>query len=213
MRTCMLLLLCVGLTGVLGESREVARPGEAVRMPAERARESYAIYSQLLEAGRIDYGDQKRRSWLVQGTTLAIPIDWACKPSAPQFDFGMTPHYAVQVPVGRLSQWSEILADYDRHCHDVIRLAPEGFTTESPIHLLHTEDGQRFGQNAMRGELASSGSLHIYSEVFFNGDHTLALVEQGTVCGPLCGYWSWVVLERRYGHWKKLPWESNITVA
>ena len=213
MRTGMLLLLCLGLSGVLGESREVVRPGVAARMPAERAQDSYAIYSQLLKTGRTDYGDQKRGPYLINGTTLGISVDWACKPLAQQLDFGRSPHYAVRVPVARLNQWSEILADYDRHCHDVIQLAEQGFTTESPVHLLNEEDRKRFKEHTMSNELASSGGLHIFSEVFFNVDHTLALVQEGTLCDSLCGYWSWVVLERRFGRWKSLPWVSQSALS
>ncbi len=55
-------------------------------------------------------------------------------------------------------------------------------------------------------EFADGAGLHRFTEVFFNANHTLALVEQGMWCGNLCGNWEWVVLERKGRQWQVLPW-------
>ena len=111
----------------------------------------------------------------------------------------MNPHVAVEAPGDRLSEWNDVLADYDQHCHDVIRLDRGSFKTVLPIRLLNAEDQQRFTKEPGRppAEFADGAGLHRFTEVFFNANHTLALVEQGMWCGSLCGNWMWVVLERR----------------
>jgi hypothetical protein len=56
-------------------------------------------------------------------------------------------------------------------------------------------------------------ALHRFTEVFFNANHTLALVEEGMWCGSLCGNWTWVVLERRDGRWQMMPWVNATAVS
>jgi hypothetical protein len=55
--------------------------------------------------------------------------------------------------------------------------------------------------------------LHRFTEVFFNANHTLALVEEGMWCGSLFGNWTWVVLERRDGRWQMMPWVNATAVS
>ncbi|MGO4209972.1 hypothetical protein AB4Y89_20740 [Terriglobus sp. 2YAB30_2] len=45
-----------------------------------------------------------------------------------------------------------------------------------------------------------------FTEVFFNANHTLALVEEGIWCGSLSGNWMWVALQRQQDGWEMLPW-------
>jgi hypothetical protein len=55
--------------------------------------------------------------------------------------------------------------------------------------------------------------LREFSEVYFNGGHSLALVYQGMHCGVLCGGWKWVVLGREKGRWQVLPWVTSEAVS
>jgi hypothetical protein len=212
MRTFALLLTCLGLAAQLpGQPGGTPRFAPPMPMPGNRAEDSYAIYSQLLKSGPIEGRNTSRRQWLIEDTTNAIPLDVACHPASKVI--GMNPHDAVKAPEDRQIEWNEVLADYDQHCHDVIQLDLESFRTELPVRLLNAEDKQNFmrEQNFMRdpvrpAEFADGAGLHRFTEVFFNANHTLALVEQGMWCGSLCGNWSWVVLERREGRWEMLPW-------
>jgi hypothetical protein len=40
------------------------------------------------------------------------------------------------------------------------------------------------------------------SEVFYNGNRTLALVYVGVICGPLCGNFGWNVFEKTSSGWR-----------
>jgi hypothetical protein len=214
MRTLTLLLACLGLaaqlSAQLGGTPRFAPP---MPMPGDRAEDSYAIYSQLLKSGPVEWRDAPRRQWLIEDTTNAIPLDVACHPKADSI--GMNPHDAVKAPDDRQTGWNEVLADYDRHCHDVIQLDLESFRIELPVRLLNAEDKRSFTKDpgTPPAEFAGGAGLHRFTQVFFNANHTLALVEQGMWCGSLCGNWAWVVLERREGRWQALPWVHTFSVS
>lgn len=207
------LLTCLGLAAQLpGQPRRTPQFAQPMPMPGDRVEHSYAIYSLLLKSGPVEWRNAARRQWLIEDTTNAIPLGTPC-PTASEVQ--MNPHVAVEAPGDRLSEWNEVLADYDQHCHDVIRLDRGSFKTVLPIRLLNAEDQQRFTKEPGRppAEFADGAGLHRFTEVFFNANHTLALVEQGMWCGSLCGNWMWVVLERREGQWQILPWVHTITFS
>lgn len=145
----------------------------------------------------------------------AIPLDVACQPEPGGSSMDMNPHTAVQAPPDRQTEWNEVLADYDQHCHDVVQLDYHSFKTDLPVRLLNAQDKQNFHKNPSRppAEFADGAGLHLFTEVFFNANHTLALVEQGMWCGSLCGNWTWVVLERREDQWQMLPWVYTSLVS
>ena len=209
------LLIFVGLAAPLqGQDGDARRYAQPTPMPADRAEDSYAIYSQLLEGGPIEWRQVKRTRWLIEGTTTAIPLDAACHPTSKN-DPEMNPHVAVQAPEGRQAEWKEVLADYDQHCHEVIQLDQDRFKTGLPVHLLNADDKRSIAKDPLNppAAFANGAGLHSFSEVFFNANHTLALVEQGMWCGSLCGNWMWVVLERKGDRWEMLPWVRTFVIS
>jgi hypothetical protein len=203
MRTFALLLTGLTLAAQLpGQPSQTPRYAQPMPMPGDRVRDSYAIYSQLLKTGPIEWRDVDRKQWLILDTTNAVRIDVACDAE----NTGMSPRGAVKAPENRQTEWNEVLADYDQHCHDVIELDRDSFRTELPVRLLNAEDQQRFDPQRPPAEFADGAGLHQFTQVFFNANHTLAAVKEGMWCGSLCGNWMWVVLERRQGRWVMLPW-------
>jgi len=92
---------------------------------------------------------------------------------------------------------------------------------ELPVRLLDEATQKRFvshvagyippNNNIMQApptpdEFKGAAGLHSFTAVYFNQAHTLAITEIGMYCGGLCGNWRWVVLERREGQWRILPW-------
>lgn len=213
MRTVVLLLTCLGFAALLpGQPDETPHLAQAMPMPGDRAEDSYAIYSQLLKGGPYKWGNGYTKQWLVEGTTNAIPLGAACNPAPEDPPMEMSPREAVKAPEDRQGEWNEVLADFDRHCHDVIQLEQKGFKTELPVHLLNAEDMRRYRHEAAKptAEFADAAGLHRFTEVFFNTNHTLALVEADMRCGSLCGHTSWVVLERREGRWEMVQWVREV---
>jgi hypothetical protein len=216
MRPFTLLLTCIGLAAQLaGQPGGTARFAPPMPMPGDRARDSYAIYSQLLKSGPVEWRNATRKQWLIEDTTNALPLDVACHPASRIMSMEMNPHDVVDAPVDRQTEWNEVLTDYDQHCHDVIQLDSEGFRTELPVRLLNAKERQSFMKDPARrpAEFADSAGLHRFTRVFFNTNHMLALVEEGMWCGSLCGNWTWVVLERREGRWVMLPWVHAFSVS
>jgi hypothetical protein len=206
MRTSALLLTFLGFAAQLaGQQSGTPRFAQPTPMPSDRAEVSYAIYSELLKTGPYD---DSRKQWLIEDTTNAIPLNVACQSVSE-----MNPHNSVQVPEDRRTEWNEVLADYDQHCHDVIQLDRESFWTELPVRLLNAEDTKRFDPQRPPAGSAVGDGLYRFTEVFFNANHTLAVVEQGMWCGMLCGRWTWVVLERKEGGWVAQPWVTTSMIS
>jgi hypothetical protein len=197
-----------------GQSKKPPKYEKPVPMPAGRALDSYAIYSQLLQSGPIEWRDAPRSRWIVEDTTTAVPIADNCQAAA--FTFGSTnPRLAVEAPADRMEEWSAVLADYDQHCHELLQLDQAAFRTGLPVHLLNASEKLAIRKNPlnMPANLEDAKGLHSFTEVFFNASHSLALVQQGMWCGSLCGNWMWVVLEHKDSQWKMLPWVRRFTVS
>ncbi|MDR3793175.1 MAG: hypothetical protein P4L03_07330 [Terracidiphilus sp.] len=212
MRISAFLLITAALTAP-SIAQNIEHYALPLSMPADRAEDSYAIYSKLLKSGPIEWRSVKRSQWLVEDTTTAESLTFPCQPLAGSHQ--MNPHTAVQAPFDRQEEWLQLLADYDQHCHDVIQLEQSSFRTELPVRLLNAADQQKFRETLQNPPaiFADAAGLHQFSEVYFNPGHTLALVQQGMWCGYLCGNWTWVVLERKNNHWKILPWTRGSIVA
>ena len=203
MRPSARLLTCLILSAQLrGQPSGTPRYAQPMPMPGDRAQDSYAIYSQLLKSGPIEWREADRKQWLIEDSTNAVRLDVDCGVE----NTGLSPRGAVKAPENRQTEWNEVLADYDQHCHDVIELDRDGFRTKLPVRLLNTEDKRRFDPHRPPAEFADGAGLHQFTQVFFNANHTLAAVKEGMWCGTLCGNWMWVVLERRQDRWVMLPW-------
>jgi len=82
-------------------------------MPQDGAADSYDIYSDLLPGHEIEWGDAPRSFWLIEGTTTAEPLDSPCATGGI-----MNPHAAIQAPQSQKGAFAEVLADFDRRCHE-----------------------------------------------------------------------------------------------
>jgi hypothetical protein len=216
MRALTVFLTCLGFAAqLLGQPAGTPSFAHPMPLPGDRADDSYAIYSQLLKSGPIEWRNANRRQWLIEDNTNAIPLDAACHPATGVDSMGMNPHEAVKAPKDRQTEWNEVLADYDQHCHDVIQLDRESFRTELPVRLLNADDKRLFMEapTTPPAEFADGAGLHRFTEVYFNAHHTLALVEEGMWCGSLCGNSTWVVLERREDRWQMLPWVHTFAIS
>ena len=184
-------------------------------MPQNRVADSYEIYSKLLPGGEIEWGDAPRSFWLLKGTTTAEPLNRPCTAGS------MNPHEAIQAPLSEQASFTEVLADFDRTCHDRYQLDASHFHLKVPVRLLDENGIKRYishvsgyfspKSNIMQApptpeEFKGAAGLHSFTAVYFNSTHTLAMTEIGMYCGSLCGNWQWVVLRRTNGQWEILPW-------
>jgi hypothetical protein len=216
-------LFTIAVTVGVAQQATVPLQSKPLPMPHDLAADSYEIYSELLPGRQIEWGDAQRSFWLMEGTTKATPLDSPCAASGM-----MNPHKAIQAPQSQQTDFAEVLADFDRRCHDRYQLDASQFHLKLPIRLLD-EAGQKRYVRRVSGympprdsimqapptpeEFKGAAGMHSFTAVYFNNAHTLAMTEIGMYCGSLCGNWSWVVLERKNGRWQTLPWAVMSTIS
>jgi hypothetical protein len=203
-------------TGVAQQITSGAPQLKPLPMPQDRMADSYDIYSQLLPGDEIEWGKVPRSFWLMEDMTKAEPPDSTCATGGM-----MNPHKAIQAPQARQADFSEVLADFDAHCHDRYLLDASKFHVKLPVRLLDEAARKRFVSHVMGymppqnnimqapptpEEFKGAAGMHSFTAVYFNRAHALAMTEIGMYCGGLCGNWRWVVLERRDAQWRILPW-------
>lgn len=192
----------------------------ATAMPEDRKTASYTIYSSLMPLGPTGGKGWPNKLWLVQDTTVeVIPANDPCKPTSPtsKHDLvdAMNPHFAVRASDDRAQDLAEILEDWDRHCHDRVRLDRDGWRTAVPVLVLNSKEQGEFerSQNSVNvnGEpepYEGAPALYGFSMAFFNKAHDVALVHATYYCGPLCAGGTWFALALEDGIWKRLDWPS-----
>jgi hypothetical protein len=217
------------VAGIGAAQQKPPQPNYAVAqpMPTDREEASYAIYSKLLPGNQIEWGDAARTQWLLEDTTVAVPLEGVCASGGPMVG-SMNPHQSVKPPQERQAEFAEVLADYDAHCHDRYQLDPSKFHLSLPIRMLDEEARKRYVNGVMHymppandimrapatpDEFKGAAGLHSFTAVYFNRTHTLAMTEIGMYCGGLCGMWRWVVLEKKNDQWHALPWVFGYTIS
>lgn len=203
------------------------RYADAQSMPADRVEDSYRIYSQLLPGDQIEWGDAQRSQWLMEDVTKAVTLDSPCA-SGGMMAGSMNPHHSIKAPEARQAEFAEVLADFDAHCHDRYKLEAAKFGLKLPVQMLDEEARGRYVQGVMHymppandimrapatpDEFKGAAGMHSFTAVYFNSAHTMAMTEIGMYCGGLCGMWRWVVLEKKNGQWKVLPWVYGYTIS
>ena len=198
------------------QQTKVAQYATPQTMPQGRAADSYAIYSDLLPGRQIEWGDVPRTFWLLEAATKAEPLDRSCATSGM-----MNPHEAIRAPEKDQTNLAEMLADFDKSCHERYQLDASRFRLKLPLRLLDEQGQKRYAghvsgylppsNNIMQApptpeEFKGAAGLHSFTAVYFNHAHTMAMTEIGMYCGGLCGNWRWVVLQRSNGRWTILPW-------
>lgn len=167
---------------------------QPVPMPAERARDSYRVYSALMPIGETAGEVWPHELWLLKDTTEAISNDEPCK-----VDLGLPPD-------NRRQDFAEMLEDFEFHCHDRIALDKEVWTGPVPVRLLNAAEQQEFisilSERPRPDKYKGAPALFAFSEVYFNAKHTLALVYATQNCGMQCGEGFWTVLVLENGEWK-----------
>lgn len=207
-------------SGMVGQSPAPASDPPAIAMPADRAADSYAIYSSLIPLGETAGKDWPHDYWLVQDATVTVvPADQPCRPEPNKQDqFDMNPNVGVHPTKDREKDFEEILDDFDAHCHDRVALSATAWQTRAPVRLLTPVEQQEFrGSRETKSEAAEkykgAPALYAFSEVYFNLHHKVALVYATHWCGGLCGQGFWVALALEDGQWKRLKWDATTWIS
>jgi len=217
------LVLCLA---VFSQTQPVEPGNEPAPMPSDRATESFLIYSSLIPLGETAGQGWPHEQWLVNNATVRVVADG--QPCAPvpntadqhAFDTSVNPHNAVHFPEEYEVSGVEILQDFDAHCHERWKLDGGSWSLKEPVRLLTPAEQGEFASTRPEpwGKQKSTPSpeilakykgapaIYSFSGVYFNHNHTVALVYATHWCGGLCGQGFWVGLVLDHGQWKQQQW-------
>jgi hypothetical protein len=130
----------------------------------------------------------------------------------------MNRYMRIHPPEDSRSDFAEILEDFDRHCHDRLSLDADAWKPPVPVHLLNTKEQDEFRKSRMERSAAAqkykgAAALYGFSEVYFNRNHTVAMVYATHWCGNLCGQGFWLAFALEKDEWKPLRWRSDSWIS
>ncbi len=175
-------------------------------MPADRAADSYAIYSMLIPSQPFSNMSQDQiQGWAISDTTLNVSD---MNPAVP-------PQGQLKPPPDNPKPFLEADRDYHAHRNQRIQLTQQ-FTLNKPYVLLTHEEIRKFraakssinSDSSAQAKYASYPGLTSFSEVYFDSTHSAALVYMYNWCASLCANGSWIYLEKQSGQWVR---RSGIT--
>ena len=162
--------------------------------PAQRPQEpapytdpdAYDVYSALIP------GLRTSRFYVIQESIPAI-----------QFSVFTDPCFSKKFQ----REYRELLKNFDEANRRPLRLLRKFHLDESYELLQPGNGGSESGEGgwgAFHKRFPGSGGIISMSAVGFNKKKTEAFVWIGFSCGPLCGSWSYRLLEKREGGWREI---------
>ena len=183
-----------------GQHASPRPPGAPIAMPVDRADDSYAIYALLMPGQPFaSLPAEQNQHWAIAEVTVnesdrnpAIPPQGQLKP-----------------PPENPRGFNEAVGDYETNKNARVRLekAPlhidHDFTLLSPAEANALREARSGPQTSSQEQSQWAGfpGVTYFSEVYFNPEHTSALVYMNDWCAHLCAAGTWIYLEKHGGHW------------
>jgi len=162
--------------------------GGIVAMPADRAEDSYAIYSKLMPGKTLaSLPSAQGAVWAIAGVTMN---EADRNPQVP-------PQGQLKPPPDNPKAFGEAVGDYEANRYARVRLEKKGFHLDHAFELVNPDTAKSAGYPGVT----------YFSEVYFDGKHQAALVYMYEWCANLCAAGTWVYLEKHGGQWQR---ESGI---
>ncbi len=156
----------------------------AIPMPADRAEDSYAIYSLLMPGPTLaSLPAEQGAPWAIADVTVS---DADRNPS-------VAPQGQLKPPPENPKGFGEAVGDYESNKNVRVKLEKKPFNLTHAFALLDPANAKNSGYPGVT----------FFSEVFFDKKHDAALVYQSEWCANLCSSGSWVYLEKHGGQWVK----------
>jgi tetratricopeptide (TPR) repeat protein len=169
--------------------------------------DTYAVYSAVLLHPVWDHADSDTLLLIAESTGATYG--------------GMDPGKCIEAPAAYQKQVDQALADYAARKSLKVQLRPD-FRITRPYKLLSDADTQQFVNFRFRGAAPDPKLARLFSEtpdlirlsqVFFDQNHTLAMVLVSNYCGGLCGGEKWRILIKRKGVWVDQDWARCMTIS
>lgn len=154
-------------------------------MLQERANNTYAIYSLLLNDYPSPGVPQKRGTVAIADTTVNIT----------DMNPAIAPDTQLQPPRGREEGFREAVQDFKSRRFERIELKRE-FHLNSDYTLLNSTQVAAYRQRQ-----TGYPAITFFSEVYFDSKQDAALVYRNNFCGNLCANSEWIYLEKRGKQW------------
>jgi len=196
------LLILAAVAAVFGTSAPVDKvlaDADAMPMPADRAADSYAIYSMLMPGPPFDsISTAQNARWAIADTTVSIS---EMNPAVP-------PEGQLKAPKEHANRFHEAVRDYEARKYERIQLTDE-FHLSQPYKLLSSDEVTELrrartavdAESALKAKYAGYPGVTFFSQVFFSSGHTGALVYMNNWCANLCAQGQWIYLEKHDGTW------------
>jgi hypothetical protein len=182
-------LLLLLTTGSIAQSPPLPHAPPIV---ANRALDSYAIYSLLLSSGAVQNASTRGdHNLAIADTTVNVDdINTASEPDS-----------ELQPPAESERAFQETLRDFHARGQERVQLEHR-FKLDRPYTLLSANEVDAFRKSAA----ADSGPQRIagitrFSEVYFNTTQTAALVYADSLCPSPCANGQWIYLEKNGNQW------------
>lgn len=153
-----------------------------IPMPADRADDSYAIYSLLMPGPTLaQLASERDATWAIAEITVN---DADRSPSVP-------PQGELKPPPDHPQGFNEAVQDYEANRNTRVQLGKDGFHIDHAFQLVNPETAKNSGHPGVT----------FFSEVYFDASHDAALVYQSEWCANLCAAGTWVYLEKHGDQW------------
>lgn len=177
-----------------------------VPMSPDRSDDAYTIYSLLTPGEFPNTLLQHQPLWVIADTTLVISPDIS------------DPRKGITPPPAEQKAFASVLQDYDKQKYQHVHLE-RNFHFSVPYLLLDATQLEEFQKALEASQVAQTDlmpakyrdglGIVYFSNVYFNFEHTLAMVSVAHWCGARCSQLRWVALQKTNGAWDVLNWSMT----
>ena len=172
---------------VLFTARPAGADRDAITLPADRANDSYTIYSLLLPKAPLDHiSPTNIQDWNLAATTVTIAD---MNPAVP-------PKGELKAPPENVKGFNEAARDFETWKNQRFRLDLKDFHPAPSLPLLNDQQ-----VNDLRSTRPPNVGITFFSGVYFSNDRMAALVYVNVWCANFCNAGEWVYLEKQGGSW------------
>jgi hypothetical protein len=171
-------------------------------MPADRADDSYAIYSMLMPGQEFaSMAPEQNARWAISAVTVNEDDR---NPAVP-------PQGQLKPPPDHPRGFQEAVGDYQANRFLRVQLTQPPFRIVHPFSLLAPGDVSELraaktsptASSETQSQWAGYPGITFFSEVYFDTHHTAALVYMNDWCAHLCASGSWIYLEKQGTQWQR----------
>jgi hypothetical protein len=175
-------------------------PEGAIPMPADRADDSYAIYSQLMPGDEFArMAPELNAHWAISEITI----------NENDRNPAIAPQTQLKPPPENPRGFEEAVGDYEANKNLRIELTKPPFHLDHDYSLLSPQQVAALRAAKSAPQVTSQAQAQwggypgvtFFSEVYFDAKHRAALVYMNDWCAQLCSAGTWIYMEKHGDNW------------